>query len=198
MQSEVWAEVPSWPGLLASSLGRLMVKSYQKEILGKGLRTYGGRPTSGQWDGKRFVYPRRGFGTKKVARLVCEAFHGPPKPGQVCMHLNEDSRDNRPENLRWGSQKENLNAPGFLAYCKTRTGEKNPNIIGIRRRNTQPRPAAIGPAKEITVSSLNIYQVAQELQDQLDDIDPDTGEALKAGIDVPGSRIVKRDRLTID
>jgi len=42
------------------------------------------------------------------------------------MHLNENSADNRPENLAWGTQKENLNAPGFIAYCKTRTGDKHP------------------------------------------------------------------------
>lgn len=34
------------------------------------------------------------------------------------MHINEDPLDNRPENLRWGTQKENLNAPGFIEYAK--------------------------------------------------------------------------------
>lgn len=54
--------------------------------------------------------------------MVCEAFHGVqphPYPQSVCMHLDENSRNNRPENLAWGSQKENLNAPGFVAYCRS-------------------------------------------------------------------------------
>lgn len=101
-----------------------MVDPYFHE--GRG-RVYGGVPTKGQWDGDRFIYTRKGHKTLKVHRLVCEAFNGPPEDGRVCMHLNEDSSDNRPENLAWGTQMENLNAPGFIAYCKSRTGENHPS-----------------------------------------------------------------------
>lgn len=100
-----------------------------------GMRTYGGEPTRGQWDGDRFVYPLRGK-TYKVARLVCEAFNGQPPAGrQYCLHVDEDSRNNRPSNLTWGTQKENLNAPGFIAYCKSRTGEASPAVKGRLARN---------------------------------------------------------------
>lgn len=69
--------------------------------------------------------------TYKVHRLVCEAFNGPPPfQGAVCMHLDEDYRNNRPDNLAWGTQKENLNAPGFIAYCRSRTGENSPTAKG--------------------------------------------------------------------
>ena len=95
-----------------------------------GFRTYGGDPTFGQWDGKRFLYVVNRKSTYKVARLVCSAFNGIPKKGLVCMHLDEDSSNNKPENLKWGTQKENLNAPGFIAYCKSRTGENNPRVKG--------------------------------------------------------------------
>jgi hypothetical protein len=111
-------------------MGRVMVDPYIAKLPNGGERVYGGQPTQGQWDGKRFIYPRRGHKTLKVHRLVCEAFNGPPEDGQVCMHLNEDSSDNRPENLAWGSQMENLNAPGFIAYCKSRTGDSSPVIKG--------------------------------------------------------------------
>lgn len=50
------------------------------------------------------------------------------------MHLNENAADNRPGNLAWGTQKENLNAPGFIAYCKRRTGNDNPHRKGIALR----------------------------------------------------------------
>ena len=102
-----------------------MVAPYITEMHNGKKRTYGGEPTFGQWDGTRFIYPFRGK-TYKVHRLVCEAFNGTPPEGAVCMHLDEDSRNNRPGNLRWGTQKENLNAPGFIAYCKSRTGENSP------------------------------------------------------------------------
>lgn len=76
------------------------------------------------------IYKHR---TYKVHRLVCEAFNGPPPPGtQCCMHLDEDFRNNRPENLKWGTQKQNLNAPGYLAYCSSRRGDHNPMVVGQR------------------------------------------------------------------
>lgn len=94
------------------------------------MRPYGGLPTFGQWDGERFIYQIRGK-TYKVARLICEAFNGTPTDERnVCMHLDENSRNNTPANLAWGTQKENLNAPGFIKYCKNRTGENNPFVKG--------------------------------------------------------------------
>ena len=67
----------------------------------------------------------------KVHRLVCRAFHGDPPEGKnVVLHLDENALNNKPENLRWGTQKENLNMPKFIAYCKSRTGENNPHVKG--------------------------------------------------------------------
>jgi hypothetical protein len=97
-----------------------------------GAAQYGGEPTLGQWDGSRYVYQRRGHKTYKVARLVCEAFNG-PSLGRICMHLDENSRNNKPSNLAWGTQKENLNAPGFIEYCKGRTGENAATTKGRRK-----------------------------------------------------------------
>lgn len=42
-----------------------------------------------------------------IHRLMCEAFHGAPQEGQVVRHLNGVRTDNRPENLSWGTPKEN-------------------------------------------------------------------------------------------
>jgi hypothetical protein len=132
---EIWRVVPSVPELLASSEGRLMIAPRLAPVnRGEGVRPYGGAPTLGSWDGDRYVYAFRGR-TFKVARLICEAFNGAPPTGQhVCMHLDENSRNNAPGNLAWGTQKQNLNAPGFIAYCKGRTGENNPNVKGRRKR----------------------------------------------------------------
>lgn len=56
----------------------------------------------------------------KVHQLVCEAFHGPkPFSRAVVIHKDENSLNNKPSNLTWGTQKENLNCPGFLAYCRS-------------------------------------------------------------------------------
>jgi len=132
---EIWRLVPSVPGILASSLGRLMVIPHEAALHRGGTRQYGGEATYGQWDGVRFIYPRKGK-TYKVSRLICEAFHGVAPCGKaVCMHLDENSRNNKPENLAWGTQKENLNATGFIAYCKNRTGERNPYIKSKKNFN---------------------------------------------------------------
>src|SRR5690348_4842729 len=122
MKPEIWRLVPSVSGLLGSSRGRLMIVPFSAPLPNGGTRQYGGIARKGSWDGCRYVFQWKDK-TYKVARLVCEAFHGAaPFDGAVCMHLDENSRNNAPENLRWGTQKENLNAPGFLEYCRSRTG----------------------------------------------------------------------------
>jgi HNH endonuclease len=123
------------PGILVSSEGRVMYTPHREPMPHGGARPYGGQPTFGVWnkaDG-RFIVVVRGV-TYRIHRLVAEAFHGPaPFDGAVVMHIDENAANNRPTNLRWGTQKENLNAEGFLAYCRTRVGENSPTIKGRHR-----------------------------------------------------------------
>lgn len=128
MHGEVWRQVPSFPRLLVSSEGRVMVAPYRAPLPNGGFRQYGGMPHFGVWNKKdgRFV-TNLGGQNFKIGQLVCEAFHGEkPFPEAVAMHLDENAANNRAANLQWGTQKENLNAPGFLAYCHGRTGENSP------------------------------------------------------------------------
>ncbi|WP_210246584.1 HNH endonuclease [Methylobacterium sp. WL120] len=87
-----------------------------------GVRWYIGEPTYGVWTDKpkrfTFLFKRK---TYKVHQLVCEAFNGPkPFPKAVVMHDDEDASHNWPSNLIWGTQKENLNYPGFKAQVSER------------------------------------------------------------------------------
>ena len=119
-QTEKWRPIPCLPEYEASSSGLVRRRPYRRALPWGGERGYGGKAWPGSWDGKRFVIRYRGR-TYRVARLVCEAFHGPaPAERPNCLHRDEDASNNRPENLFWGTQKENLNAPGFLAYCRDR------------------------------------------------------------------------------
>ena len=130
---ESWKTIPSEPDLEASSLGRIRVIPYESAMPYGGVRVYGGVPTWGQWDGNRFIYCRKHHKTLRVARLVCEAFNGvAPNGMKICLHKDENAANNQPDNLKWGTQKENLNCPKFIAYCKTRTGENNPYVKGTR------------------------------------------------------------------
>lgn len=40
--------------------------------------------------------------------LVCRAFHGSPKKGQVVLHKDNNRFNNKAGNLSWGSQSENI------------------------------------------------------------------------------------------
>ena len=135
MMGEVWRQVPSRPRLLVSSEGRFMIAPYLASLPNGGVRQYGGTPHFGVWNKKdgRFIVNVNGE-TLKISQLVCEAFHGAkPFEDAVVMHLDENAANNRPDNLKWGTQKENLNAPGFIEYCKGRTGENNPFVKGRKR-----------------------------------------------------------------
>jgi hypothetical protein len=120
MDNEEWRPVPSVPGMLASSLGRIKAATRRAPMHHGGERAYVGKPWVGAWDGARYITRFRGK-NYKVARLVCEAFHGaPPAPRAVCMHLDEDARNNNPGNLQWGTQRQNLNFPGYLRNLRSR------------------------------------------------------------------------------
>lgn len=134
IDEEIWMPVPSVHGVLASSHGRIKSVDRIGNMPHGGIRVYVGKPWPGAWAGKRYTAMIRGK-TYRVARMVCEAFHGPaPDDKPNCLHGDEDARNNRPSNLRWGTQKENLNAPGFLAYCRGRVGLRSPATVGQRTR----------------------------------------------------------------
>ena len=136
MNSEIWRPIPSLPTYEASSHGRLKRIPYKARMPSGGERVYGGTPTRGSWcaNTKRYILSYKGR-NYKAHRLICEAFHGPaPFPRAVVMHIDENSSNNTPENLKWGTQRENLNAPGFIAYCRARTGRNNPYIKGRARQ----------------------------------------------------------------
>jgi hypothetical protein len=140
LPGEEWREVPGLPGISASSFGRVQLPETVGEMPNGTPRLYEPRAHPGNWQTSTSGQGRYII-NHIVARLVCAAFHGPPPfPDAKCLHLDEDSRNNRSHNLKWGTQKENLNHPGFIAYCKNRTGENNPHVKGRDRRSGDRRP----------------------------------------------------------
>lgn len=61
-----------------------------------------------------------------VHRLVLETFIGQPLPKQECRHLNGNPQDNRLENLRWGTHRENVNDAVKHGTHVKKYGEQNP------------------------------------------------------------------------
>ena len=141
-EEEVWLPVPSHMGVTASSFGRIKLPDSTAKMPHGGVREYKTKPIFGtKTKASRnarheyFGVVSSKFGNLKVHRLVCEAFHGPPPDGKpFVLHVDENPLNNRPENLHWGSQKENLNAPGFIKYCKSRTGKNSPTSKGRAKK----------------------------------------------------------------
>ena len=129
IDKEIWKPVPSKDGVIASSYGRIKLPEGICKMPNGGTRTYKTSPTYGHLTKAnkmaKHVYMNvcnRKLGNIKVHQAVCEAFHGKkPFDNAVVIHLDEDSTNNHCLNLKWGSQKENLNMPGFIQYCRTRT-----------------------------------------------------------------------------
>lgn len=129
--AERWKPVPSLPGVMASSEGRLLLPPRYAPLPNGGYRVYLPEPVSGvvckaskDASHEYLGYWTRHYGNIKVHQAVCEAFHGPkPFPSAVVIHRDESALNNRPGNLKWGTQKENLNMPKIKAYHRSRVGK---------------------------------------------------------------------------
>ena len=131
-KTEIWKPVPSEPGVLASSWGRILQPPRHAPLPNGGYRIYTPKPVVGCVTRASRAATHVYMGTliradgdkqrpRKVHQLVCEAFHGvKPFASAVVIHLDEDATNNRPENLKWGTQKENLNMPGIKAFHRDR------------------------------------------------------------------------------
>jgi hypothetical protein len=68
--------------------------------------------------------------------LVLETFHGERPKGAVARHLNGDPSDDRPENLTWGTQAENIkdSVDHGTWTCNQRISQKQREEIVARRK----------------------------------------------------------------
>lgn len=129
--TETWLPVPSHPPLSVSTEGRVRSAPYDFTMPNGGSYVRALSPTRGvvtrakptaSYQRLNLMFRGRNY---RVARLVCEAFHGPPPTAKsVVIHRDENSLNNKPENLRWGTQKENMNAPGYKAYRRSLSAKR--------------------------------------------------------------------------
>ena len=97
---EVWKEVPEFPKYEVSTLGRIRTQRAGKEYIKKPSPDKKGYLIVSLGTGKR------GAVTKKLHRLVAEAFIPNPDKKPTVDHLNRIKADNRVENLRWADPTE--------------------------------------------------------------------------------------------
>ena len=131
---EVWKPIPSAPNYEVSNLGR--VRSLNRAV----AYVHRGRTCTRVWPTKILkttirtvkstpyeLFAWREMGrkskTKGVHILVCGVFHGPkPFNGAHAAHFDGNSLNNRAENLRWATAKEN--AADDLRLGKKLRGEQ--------------------------------------------------------------------------
>jgi len=103
---EIWRIIPSCPEYEVSSFGKIRNEK-TKRVLKIALvkrNNYITAQVSLLTGGRKSGHPL----TKRVSRLVCEAFHGPKDSSFHAAHINGKSTDNRAENLYWATPKENI------------------------------------------------------------------------------------------
>jgi hypothetical protein len=112
LAAEIWKDVPNWEGFYqVSSLGR--VKNVERRVYSgyNGIRVNKERILNVCKDsiGRMWVgLYRNAKGThKKTSNLVLEAFVSPCPMGLECCHNDGNSSNNRLENLRWDTHKNN-------------------------------------------------------------------------------------------
>ena len=140
--NEIWRPVKGYEGLYeVSNLGR--VKSVERTVFYKDGRTYmhKGQIMTGSDNGKGYRVVSLRTGNKRtdklIHRLVAEAFIPNPDNKKEIDHINTDKTDNRVENLKWCTRKENCNNPLTIEkYCRRKL---TPNRVKkLKEKNSKP------------------------------------------------------------
>ncbi len=95
-----WFEIPGYSQYLANEKGFLFNKKTKYSTKGGNAGRY--LKVSVYRDGDNVAT------LQHVHDLVCRAFHGLPEEGLVVKHKNDKRWDNRPTNLEWGTQSDNM------------------------------------------------------------------------------------------
>ena len=107
-----WRLIPDWEDYMVSDDGYVFDIIKNRYV----------QPSQGKFQ----VWLKKGstFRTASRGRLVLEAFVGPCPDGMECCHWDDNKDNNKLENLRWGTDKNNAddrvrNGRGFLGnHCK--------------------------------------------------------------------------------
>lgn len=143
---EEWRCVKDFPHYLVSSLGR--VKSLPGDSKGVVKYRIAEKILKTIINNHGYKWVNLYNGTKRkscyVHRLVAEAFIPNPENKPNIDHINTDTLDNRVENLRWVTQKENLHNPisatrrieAVRIVCQTEEfRSKMSNIVSTQMKN---------------------------------------------------------------
>lgn len=121
---EEWKDIKNYPDYMVSNQGRVISLNFKRTGKEQVLRCCKGK------DGYLAVklYKNGKLKNFKVHRLVSEAFIPNTDNKPFIDHINTDKTDNRVENLRWVTSKENSNNPLTKKhFSESRKGKLNYN-----------------------------------------------------------------------
>ncbi len=117
-QHRGWYEIPGYNGYCANRKGEILTKKTGNATKGGNAGRY--LKVAVYKDGAEI------HSLQHVHDLVCRAFHGLPKEGQVVLHDDDDRWNNTPSNLMWGTQSDNIKATYTNGLRKPTTGPRGP------------------------------------------------------------------------
>ena len=115
--NEIWKTIEGYPDYMISSMGRVKSLFFNKEKILKLTKSCKGY----------LKVDLRGIKRKNtlVHKLVAQAFIPNPENKPYIDHINTNKTDNRVENLRWVTAKENSNNPNTVNNCIKSSSKKS-------------------------------------------------------------------------
>ena len=155
---EIWKDIEGYEGYKVSNLGRIKSLNYNHTGKEKILKL---RLNS---DGYYYVFLCKNGEMKnfKVHRLVALSFIPNPENKECIDHINGIKVDNRVENLRWCTQKENMNYPlakKNISQSQINNPKKSKTVLQLdinTRKIINEFPSAMEACRQTGISFQNI------------------------------------------
>lgn len=153
---EIWKNIPSFKKIYqVSNLGCVRSLNHRAKI-----HQLKGRPIKPIQRPDGYLVVNLKQHSRRIHRLVLEAFIGSCPRGYECRHLDGNRQNNKLTNLTWGTRSEN-------AQDRIKHGYKSTQMKQVRRSDGKVFESATAAAKAINTSQGNISCICRGLRKTL-------------------------------